>query len=106
VSSRRRHTRSKRDWSSHVCAADLPPAVITNCQKLFLGRFFHPINLIRYLFWHGKVPGLVEKYLVGLPLFQLFFHIGKGTYMKVQDRKSVAQGKRRGGGRRRALMSK
>ena len=66
----------------HVVQA--PPEFITSCQKLFLGRFFHPINLIRYLFRHGKVPGLVEKYLVRLPLFQLFFHIGKGTYMKVQ----------------------
>src|SRR5699024_11740637 len=25
-SSRRRHTRSKRDWSSDVCSSDLPPA--------------------------------------------------------------------------------
>src|SRR5699024_11224534 len=24
-SSRRRHTRSKRDWSSDVCSSDLPP---------------------------------------------------------------------------------
>src|SRR5256712_9424086 len=27
-SSRRRHTRSDRDWSSDVCSSDLPPAVV------------------------------------------------------------------------------
>src|SRR5699024_11860114 len=29
-SSRRRHTRSKRDWSSDVCSSDLPFSVSTN----------------------------------------------------------------------------
>src|SRR5699024_11645273 len=29
-SSRRRHTRSKRDWSSDVCSSDLPPAGYRN----------------------------------------------------------------------------
>src|SRR5699024_11846846 len=28
-SSRRRHTRSKRDWSSDVCSSDLNPKIIT-----------------------------------------------------------------------------
>src|SRR5437868_15534574 len=27
-SSRRRHTRSKRDWSSDVCSSDLPPNAV------------------------------------------------------------------------------
>src|SRR5699024_11230344 len=29
-SSRRRHTRSKRDWSSDVCSSDLPPNALNN----------------------------------------------------------------------------
>src|SRR5699024_12055144 len=36
-SSRRRHTRSKRDWSSDVCSSDLPMSethVITNQTKI------------------------------------------------------------------------
>src|SRR5699024_11748026 len=28
ISSRRRHTRSKRDWSSDVCSSDLPSLVV------------------------------------------------------------------------------
>src|SRR5207249_8451334 len=28
-SSRRRHTRSKRDWSSDVCSSDLSPALVS-----------------------------------------------------------------------------
>src|SRR5699024_12187179 len=31
VSSRRRHTRSKRDWSSDVCSSDLSPS--TSCKS-------------------------------------------------------------------------
>src|SRR5699024_11859420 len=29
-SSRRRHTRSKRDWSSDVCSSDLPQSLVTS----------------------------------------------------------------------------
>src|SRR5438067_13435188 len=31
-SSRRRHTRSKRDWSSDVCSSDLP-ACVSSCSQ-------------------------------------------------------------------------
>src|SRR5207249_8111282 len=34
-SSRRRHTRSKRDWSSDVCSSDLPIARLDRVQALF-----------------------------------------------------------------------
>src|SRR5699024_11735546 len=33
-SSRRRHTRSKRDWSSDVCSSDLPGAVVEQEQQI------------------------------------------------------------------------
>src|SRR5699024_11324761 len=33
-SSRRRHTRSKRDWSSDVCSSDLLPALVLMLQSL------------------------------------------------------------------------
>src|SRR5699024_12047879 len=32
-SSRRRHTRSKRDWSSDVCSSDLPLSTRTSCTS-------------------------------------------------------------------------
>src|SRR5699024_12014434 len=34
---RRRHTRSKRDWSSDVCSSDLASQTIMNWAKPFLG---------------------------------------------------------------------
>src|SRR5699024_11460587 len=34
VSSRRRHTRSKRDWSSDVCSSDLTLALSVCCEWL------------------------------------------------------------------------
>src|SRR5699024_9322964 len=33
VSSRRRHTRSKRDWSSDVCSSDLTAENLSGCEK-------------------------------------------------------------------------
>src|SRR5207249_9163145 len=40
-SSRRRHTRSKRDWSSDVCSSDLggPPHVLHQLVHVFLGWY-------------------------------------------------------------------
>src|SRR5699024_523513 len=34
-SSRRRHTRSKRDWSSDVCSSDLPPCISAIVSSTF-----------------------------------------------------------------------
>src|SRR5699024_11426544 len=42
-SSRRRHTRSKRDWSSDVCSSDL---VLLLMKEIFVGLF---IGLIAYI---------------------------------------------------------
>src|SRR5699024_12147464 len=33
-SSRRRHTRSKRDWSSDVCSSDLPSTFLVGAEPL------------------------------------------------------------------------
>src|SRR5699024_12005260 len=49
LSSRRRHTRSKRDWSSDVCSSDLPGtlqnlAVAIAGLEAFLGAGEQPLN--------------------------------------------------------------
>src|SRR5699024_11826791 len=46
-SSRRRHTRSKRDWSSDVCSSDLTdksgqPVAISHTEKPVFGLNFYP----------------------------------------------------------------
>src|SRR5207249_8489997 len=44
-SSRRRHTRSKRDWSSDVCSSDLPSAIL---RRPFASRLaFSSCSLVR-----------------------------------------------------------
>src|SRR5699024_12030097 len=89
-SSRRRHTRSKRDWSSDVCSSDLviqwpaaaaknlPPTAVTGEDMRFFDNAAHaPACEHR----HGYVVGDVEG------------HRGVPT-TAAQDRKSVVQGKR------------
>src|SRR5207249_5763330 len=47
-SSRRRHTRSKRDWSSDVCSSDLNlrlPRTTTRAARALLTARRHPIDL-------------------------------------------------------------
>src|SRR5699024_11322249 len=39
ISSRRRHTRSKRDWSSDVCSSDLPAPMPAVCAAIFPMQF-------------------------------------------------------------------
>src|SRR5699024_12054932 len=71
-SSRRRHTRSKRDWSSDVCSSDLPirPAtalihlpLTARPQLIRRGRLRRdddgPIR-IRPAFWEELLPGIVR----------------------------------------------
>src|SRR5699024_8089285 len=54
-SSRRRHTRSKRDWSSDVCSSDLPDFCRYDCDRgncicLSFACFGHR-HLVHYLCW-------------------------------------------------------
>ena len=51
-SSRRRHTRLRRDWSSDVCSSDLSPPSIDYIKEsggLFLDMTIHDFDMIRYL---------------------------------------------------------
>src|SRR5690606_40885124 len=57
-SSRRRHTRFSRDWSSDVCSSDLKK------KEVFLNEFEKPVFLRTYASWlvptEGEVPALNE----------------------------------------------
>src|SRR5699024_2398948 len=62
-SSRRRHTRSKRDWSSDVCSSDLPILIFERRNTYLL---FHLIQI--------DVPSFGQrtiKWYLFLPLIQL-----------------------------------
>src|SRR5699024_11689543 len=47
-SSRRRHTRSKRDWSSDVCSSDL----FSQINRHFVILLFHPFGIETKHFLH------------------------------------------------------
>src|SRR5699024_11601972 len=64
-SSRRRHTRSKRDWSSDVCSSDLArlfpvgiSQIITDNGKEFLGNFDKTLQeaAIKHLWTYPYTP--------------------------------------------------
>src|SRR5207249_6787749 len=63
-SSRRRHTRSKRDWSSDVCSSDLPSRVICMARRGRL-RWYQIVWGPNKMTWDrgglkpGMLPGLL-----------------------------------------------
>src|SRR5699024_4627034 len=73
-SSRRRHTRSKRDWSSDVCSSDLPVAALSlKADRTNCARPIHP----RGSTWHRRYPPAkcqgtpcLWAYLTGCPSIQ------------------------------------
>src|SRR2546421_1412467 len=57
-SSRRRHTRSDRDWSSDVCSSDLL-SMVPNSAPLPLWPRFRPVILSRWNVWCAGAVGSV-----------------------------------------------
>src|SRR5699024_11358221 len=47
--SRRRHTRSKRDWSSDVCSSDLGPSPTTGLSRQRRTPATHPVDQVLHL---------------------------------------------------------
>src|SRR5699024_11767328 len=66
VSSRRRHTRSKRDWSSDVCSSDLPTMIDSsgNFSQGILTEFLKDIS----------VRVLTKKYQKNIVMEQLMLY--------------------------------
>src|SRR5699024_12010135 len=65
LSSRRRHTRSKRDWSSDVCSSDLSsvlPVIKEEYVKL-TGSTEEAIILNQFIYWSERTKD-VSKYLL------------------------------------------
>src|SRR3989440_11081145 len=54
-SSRRRHTRSDRDWSSDVCSSDLPARVRVACARGSVSAFAFEVRPLAVLYEVGPV---------------------------------------------------
>src|SRR5207249_5164137 len=63
-SSRRRHTRSKRDWSSDVCSSDLLTGDVAQCLINPFARLWIERRVFRKLQqpWHGRAPLLLAQH--------------------------------------------
>src|SRR5690606_5580880 len=55
-SSRRRHTRFSRDWSSDVCSSDLWPRALSSCGQVLVRGARHPVL--------GRV--CMDQFMVGI----------------------------------------
>src|SRR5207247_3336479 len=60
-SSRRRHTRSTRDWSSDVCSSDLH--LVEEILRLDPNSVRHRQQQVEYAFKSGDKAKLIEAYL-------------------------------------------
>src|SRR5699024_6390958 len=74
-SSRRRHTRSKRDWSSDVCSSDLH-ALPQNIEKLFVG-----LCLLQYPEESFSEVRRISKQVPQLPEYIEFFFIKQKLFL-------------------------
>src|SRR5699024_12217933 len=64
-SSRRRHTRSKRDWSSDVCSSDLYLEQIRNCyQHEYQWDLKTQTLTLLFQVMYEKFQELLEKYAI------------------------------------------
>src|SRR5690606_41188667 len=66
-SSRRRHTRCSRDWSSDVCSSDLGAGIESE-----LTRFFIATISVTQLIYMSEVGGLILGTKLPLKLWDLF----------------------------------
>src|SRR5207249_8223524 len=65
-SSRRRHTRSKRDWSSDVCSSDLDPQSFLVLPRVLAGTAMFPIIVALAI-----VTGILTGWIASLALLDL-----------------------------------
>src|SRR3712207_2078251 len=86
LSSRRRHTRYWRDWSSDVCSSDLF-AAMTSVIIIAVGMFCYDWRLAAALFW--VVPlGIATLLLSRRKLDKAFrhvYHVKRGVTEQVQE---------------------
>src|SRR5690606_39895270 len=97
-SSRRRHTRFSRDWSSDVCSSDLVDTAVAGhlpgaeyLAGVALGSLF--FNLLFWVFGFLRMgtTGMVAQYAGAHNPMAVLLTVGRG------DRKSVVEGNRRDG---------
>src|SRR5699024_11749141 len=101
---RRRHTRSKRDWSSDVCSSDLLKK--SNLQNGILTYSRKKTGQRLTILWEELMQEIVDKYKDDsseylLPILRYCDINDRKQYKLRADRKSVVKGKNeKKGGRR------
>src|SRR5699024_11735763 len=97
-SSRRRHTRSKRDWSSDVCSSDLG-AIISKYEAAFAAVPLL-VSFIPMLMDTGGNCGSQSSTLIirGLAVDELHFADAAKVIWRSEERRVGKEGRSRGGG--------
>src|SRR5699024_3771271 len=90
-SSIRRHTRSKRDWSSDVCSSDLPKAQLPSFKKLMIknGFMLLPLVIIVGTIVIGFTPQRAA--LMGIAAAFLVSLVRKETRMSLRETINVLE---------------
>src|SRR5699024_11376870 len=99
-SSRRRHTRSKRDWSSDVCSSDLLQHGIIGVRDLryMYGRKKHERFTDLFVVSSSREKKIItnnygfspnEVILTGLPRFDLLIEESKNNKLIINQKKKV-----------------
>src|SRR5699024_12311308 len=63
-SSRRRHTRSKRDWSSDVCSSDLPYSINQCFWQWLIFSWWNRISLLKIIITFIIVITFIFKFII------------------------------------------
>src|SRR5699024_12019461 len=84
-SSRRRHTRSKRDWSSDVCSSDL---------RLITADNDRVISTVAFIcgdggkFWRQALINGVDAFITG----DVYYHVGHDMISRSEERRVGKEG--------------
>src|SRR5206468_5152904 len=100
-SSRRRHTRSDRDWSSDVCSSDLAVLSYVNVESLARRIERHEVHVAQgYGAWTQELANPASETWAFGPSAVFLIVDGAELFRGQRDRKSVVEGKGRGVGAR------
>src|SRR5207249_8273353 len=95
---RRRHTRSKRDWSSDVCSSDLPRSAAARGAMMGVSKWLAPLMQQYDVIWCPiHLMPYKEQWPVGAPTASLYLVEAAAEQTGLPDEIGRASCRERGG---------